>query len=441
MKNQIIAKLLPLAAAAVASGSAGAAGFQLLEQNGSGVGNAFAGSAAVAENASTIFFNPAGMTRLDGDRQISVGLDVVNVGFEFNDEGSALPALTSAGTSDGGNAGSLNVIPNAYFSMKLTPKLAVGLGIGAPFGLKTEYDDDFVGRFLAIKSDIKTININPSLAYQLNDKLSVGVGINYQKIDAELSNAVNYSGLLAQAGFVIPGLEGVGTVSADDYSWGWNFGVLFEPSETTRVGLSYRSKIKHELTGDVKFKRPNTGNPLLNGAISTGAAADGPVGADVELPDTFVVSAVQRLSDKWTMLGDLSWTGWSSLQSLDIVRANGTPLSSETLKWRDTWRIALGANYLYSDRVKLKFGVAYDQSPVETDHRLARLPDANRLWLSIGSQYRVGPAMVVDVGYAHLFISDPKIDADGDNAAAKGNLVGSYEASVDILGVQLTYNF
>ncbi len=441
MKHSLFARIAPAALVALASGSAGAAGFQLLEQNGSGVGNAFAGSAAVAENASTIFFNPAGMTKLSGDRQVSIGLDVVNVGFEFNDEGSSLPALTATGTGDGGDAGDLAYIPNAYFSTKLTDKLAVGIGIGAPFGLKTEYDDDFIGRFLAINSDIKTININPSVAYQVSEKLSLGFGLNYQKIEAELSNAVNFSGLLAQAGIgVFPGLEGVGTVKADDYSWGWNVGLLFEPSDTTRIGVSYRSKIKYELSGDVRFQRPDSGNAALNGAMAVGAP-NGPAEADIELPDTLIISAVQQLSPQWTMLGDISWTGWSTLESLDINRTGGSLLSSETLKWRDTWRLALGAKYRYSDKVGLKFGLAYDQSPVETDHRLARLPDANRIWLSLGSQYQVGPGMVVDVGYAHLFIHDPKIDADGDNAAAKGNLVGSYEAAVDILGVQLTYDF
>jgi len=441
MKHSLFARIAPAALVALASGSAGAAGFQLLEQNGSGIGNAFAGSAAVAEDASTIFFNPAGMTRLSGQRQVSVGLDLVNVGFEFSDEGSSLPALTSTGTGEGGDAGDLAYIPNAYFSTKVTDKLAVGIGIGAPFGLKTEYDDDFIGRFLAINSDIKTININPSVAYQVNEKLSVGFGLNYQKIEAELSNAVNFSGLLAQANVgVFPGLEGVGIVKADDFSWGWNVGVLFQPSETTRVGISYRSKIKHELSGDVRFQRPDSGSAALNGAMAAGAP-NGPVEAEVELPDTLVISAMQQLSPQWTMLGDISWTGWSSLESLDIVRTGGSLLSSETLEWRDTWRIALGAKYRYSDKVGLKFGLAYDQSPVETQHRLARLPDANRIWLSIGSQYQVTPGMVVDVGYAHLFIHDPKIEANGDNVAANGNLVGSYEAAVDILGVQLTYNF
>ena len=441
MKKRQINRIIPAAVLALASGTAGAAGFQLLEQNASGIGNSFAGSAAVAENASTIYFNPAGMTRLSGDRQVSGGLDLVALGFEFEDEGSSLPALTTTGTGDGGNAGGLNFIPNAYFAMKLTPKLWFGIGVGAPFGLKTDYDSDFAGRFLAIKSDIKTININPSIAYKVSEQVSLGFGINYQKIEAELSNAVNFSGLLAAGGAgVFPGLEGVGVVTADDFSWGWNAGILFEPSETTRVGVSYRAKIKHKLTGDVAFQRPASGSPLLDGAMAAGAP-NGAVEADVELPDVVVVSAVQQLSDKWTMLGDISWTGWSSVESLDIFRSNGTLLSSETLEWRDTWRLALGANYRYSDKVLLKFGAAYDQSPVTTEHRLARLPDTNRAWLSIGSQYMLSRDTVIDVGYAHLFVSDPKIDADGGDPAANGNLVGSYEVSVDILGVQLTHNF
>ena len=443
MKMKTIARLMPLLALGLAGGHASAAGFQLLEQNASGLGNAYAGGAAVAEDASTVFYNPAGMTRLAGEREFSVGMNIVRPSMQFSNNGSSLPALTTTGTGDGGDAGGFNFVPNGYIAIKIDPKLSIGFGFGAPFGLRTDYDGGWYGRFLALKSDIKTYNLNPSIAYQVSDKLSLGFGVNYQKLEATLTNAVNFSGALATATggtTLIPNLGGVGSVQADSWAWGWNAGALFQVSETTRVGVAYRSKIKHHAEGDVSFQRPATGNAQIDGALAA-ATPNGPVKSTIELPDTFTLSVMQRLNERWEMLGDVSWTGWSSLPSLDIYRTSGTLLSSETLKWRDTWRIALGTNYAYTSAIKLKFGLAYDQSPVTTDHRLARLPDTNRTWLAFGVQYALTPKSKIDVGYAHLFINDAKIDANGGSTAAKGRLVGSYESSVDILGAQYSMAF
>ncbi len=434
MEMKQIARLAPIAMLAMAGSHASAAGFQLQEQNASGLGNAFAGTAVAAENASIIFNNPAGMVLLSGEREASVGLNLVNYSTEFDNDGSAFPSFVTQGNGDGGDAGSLNAIPNAYFAWKITPRVSLGLGISAPFGLKTEYDDDWVGRFLAVESEIKTVNINPSVAFKVNDVVSLGLGVSYQQLDAKLSNMVNFSNPF------VSNLEGLGTVEADSWAWGWNVGAIFQISPTTRLGVAYRSKIEHDLEGDVEFDRPVSGIPIVDAGIAA-QAADGDVDATVELPDTFTFSVSQMLSDKWEMLGDVSWTGWSSLESLDIYRTNGTLLSSETLEWRDTWRIALGANYKYSDTLKFRFGVAYDQSPVTSKYRLARLPDTNRTWLALGMQYKPTPTSALDVGYAHLFINEASIDTDGGNAAAKGTLVGDYTASVDILGVQYSVGF
>lgn len=185
MNKTTIARLLPFALLAMASGSASAAGFQLLEQNASGIGNAFAGSAAVAENASTIYFNPAGMTQLK-EREISVGLAAVKPSFEFKNKGSTMlnaPALPTSG-GDGSDAGSWGAIPNGYLSWALTKDLYAGVGFGATFGLVTEYDDDWVGRAQALKFDLKTINVNPSVAYRINDKVSIGAGVSWQRLEA-----------------------------------------------------------------------------------------------------------------------------------------------------------------------------------------------------------------------------------------------------------------
>jgi long-chain fatty acid transport protein len=426
MKMKTIARLMPLLALGFASGQAAAAGFQLLEQNASGLGNAYAGSAAVAENASTIFFNPAGMTQLK-DREVSVGLAVVRPTFKFSDRGSSTGVLGSAG--NGGDAGSWAFLPNAYVSWALSKDLYAGVGLGAPFGLITEYDDPWLGGAQAIKFDIKTYNINPSLAYRLNDKVSIGGGLSIQRIEVDYRRQATVTAAALAATH--------GTFSADDVSLGWNLGALFTLSPTTKVGVSYRSEVRHKLEGDLKVDGPAAG---ATAALTTGSAK-----ANVDLPASFILSVTQKLDERWEMLGDLSWTGWSSIPKVDIVRTSG-PLNGVTAQtldtdFRDTWRYALGANYRYSDTLKLKFGVAYDQTPVrDPQHRLVSLPDNNRTWFTTGAQLKVNKDSLLDVGVAYLYVPESHID-NNQAALGRGRVTGVYDARVWIFGAQYSMAF
>ncbi len=381
--NKMTLRTLPALLSIVFSGGASAAAFQLMEQNASGLGTAYAGSAAVADNASTIFFNPAGMTQLGGF-QLSTGVTGIGPRYEYRDQ---------TGVQSGGNAGSWNAVPNAYFSGQLSQDLFIGFGISSPFGLSTEYDSAWVGQAIAIKSTITTVNLNPSVAYRVNDKLSLGFGLNYQNIDAELTRT------------------GV-TLKGDDSAWGWNAGALFTLSPAMKVGLSYRSPIKYTLDGS------------LNGAL--------PVKADLKLPDTFILSVWQQVSDRWEAMGDLSYTRWDSLGSLNVV-SNGSLLSSEVFNYENSWRFAWGAAYKASDRAKVKFGIAYDRTPVRNDYRSPRVPDNNRLWLSLGGQWNAGSYGKIDVGYAYLYVRDSSISQPG--------LVGNYDASAHIVGMQYSLGF
>ncbi|MFW2456381.1 OmpP1/FadL family transporter, partial [Methyloversatilis discipulorum] len=171
------------------------------------------------------------------------------------------------------------------------------------------------------------------------------------------------------------------------------------------------------------------------------AARGGNVTADVELPEVATFSVHQQLSERWTMLGDVSWTGWSSLQELSINRTDGVNVTTEDLRWRDTWRVAFGGTYAYTDAVKLKFGLAWDQTPVRDATRLPRVPDEDRFWLSLGLQWKPTADSAVDVGYAHIFVKDAKLNNGGTTPLTTGRIVGEYENSVDILGVQYSTRF
>ena len=426
-------KLVPAMLLAAFSGAASASGFQLLEQNASGLGNAYAGSAAVADNASTIYFNPAGMTKLQA-REVSGGISAVNPSFHFNDRGSSAGALQTAG--DGGNAGGWAAIPNGYMSWALNKDVYVGLGLGAPFGLKTEYDDRWIGAAQAQMFEVKTINLNPSVAWRVNDKVSLGFGLNWQKVEAHYNRLVSTANTTTAATQL--------KMSLDDDAWGWNVGALFDVSPSTRIGLSYRSAIKYEVEGKIKASGPSAG---LNAAASSDARAD------LKMPDTFIMSVTQKLSDRWEMLGDVSWTGWSSIPKVDIIRASNTGAGAgngqiaQTLHtdFKDTWRVALGANYKYTDAWKLKFGVAYDQTPVQHDsERLVSLPDNDRVWFSFGTQWTPDKAQRLDLGVTYIHVRDSKIDNNQLSATAtqnRGRITGEYSGNIWILGAQYSLAF
>ncbi|CAB1370914.1 OmpP1/FadL family transporter [Denitratisoma oestradiolicum] len=461
-----VLKLIPglmLGALSTMAGHAGASGFQLLEQNASGIGNAFAGSAAVAEDASTVFFNPAGMSLLPAKRHFSVSLDMVRPQAKFSNDGSTAPLGITRLGGDGGDAGGWEPVPAAYFVMPINERWTFGMGVGAPFGLATDYDKDWRGRFHATKSSVKTINFNPSVSYRLNDQVALGFGANYQKLDAQLASAANVSAALC-ANPALAALCGAGAlndqeatvrVKGSDWTWGYNLGAIIQLSQQTRLGLAYRSSVKYHVTGSTRFDKPTIAAgglisagtaAFLNGSLAASTTlADGPVKLDIELPDTFTLSLTHRLDERWELLGDLAWTGWAKIQSLDIYRSNGTLLSTTPEHWRNTLRLALGANYQLDPATKLRLGLAYDQSPVDQDdYRTPRLPDHNRTWLSIGAQYKLTADSMLDVGYAHLFINKASIHDNGHSAAnqaSRGLLSGSYDNAVDILGIQYSLAF
>lgn len=465
------------------AGVAHGAGFNLLEQNATNLGNAYAGSAASVENPSAMYFNPAALTQLDG-LQISTGVNFVRPSFKFTNDGTSTAprALGSpvAGNGNGGDAGSLGIVPNFYLSYKVSDRVGLGLGVSAPFGLKTEYDSDWIGRFHSQSFDIKTINVNPSIAFKINDSWSVGAGLNIQRIEATYDKR-NIAPLVS-----VPGsFESGTTTKIKNTGYGWNVGVMFHPSDNTRVGLSYRSRVKHKASGhsDVSYDAAGIGSTLamaqFAGSLPAGvtpamalqiphyaemleagkAKATAQVGAliptylkskaTVSLPDMAVLSAYHRLNDKWEVMGDISWTGWSSIPKLTIssvgydkmgvAKTNETSLS---LKFRDTWRVAVGANYAVNEKWKLKMGLAWDQSPIRNaEHRPASLPDSDRIWLSLGVQFKPTQYTTIDAGYTHIFAKKSTVSNDNGDAARYGRLSGSYKANANIFGLQISHRF
>lgn len=411
MQEKQFIRIIAAAYSVIAAGSASASGFQLLEQNASGLGNAYAGSAVVAENASTIFFNPAGMTQLK-ITEMSAGFTPVFSSFEYTDNG----LFPSPISGNGGDAGGLAFIPNGYLSHAINNDFYLGIGLSAPFGLKTEYDRPWVGAAQSLMFDIRTINLNPSIAYRVNDKLSLGAGLNAMYMEAEYQRL-----------FTTNNLSPLVILKADDFGYGWNIGGLFKLSDSTSLGISYRSSVEQNLEGTLQI-----------GAAVLGAKAD------IELPDTTILSIKHQLNPDWQLLGDVSRTGWSSVDRVSIIRTD-TGATAQTLEplFRDTWRIALGATQQYSQNWKIKYGVAYDQTPVKNPAtRLVSLPDNNRVWLSFGGQWLPSKNSALDLGFSYLFIKDSRIDNDqSTEVPSRGRVNGTYEGNVVILGLQYSMAF
>jgi len=440
---------------------ASSAGFALLEQSASRLGTAFAGMAA-ADDATTVFFNPAGLLDFNRREALAIGSGI-EITSEFRDQGSR-NALGQPTGGDGGDAGDWNFVPGLYASLPVNDKVAFGLGINAPFGLKLEYEPGWVGRFQALNSEIETMNFNFAVAYRLTPGVMLGVGVNYQRIEAELTNAVNYTAVVAQglqqfvaAGQLPPGavpglisanagLEGTARVRGDDDAWGYNVGVMFDLTKSTELGISYRSSIGYRVEGTANFAPPTATQPVGAGIIAAvsapgGALADGAVSVDLRVPDSALVSLQQGLGSKLNLLIDVAWTGWSSIQELRVVRDSGATLSVTPERWEDAWRFALGATYALSGTTTLRAGAAFDQTPVPDATRTPRLPDADRTWLAIGAQWQPTPALTFDVGYAYVLSKTVSLNQDAGNAAASGTLIGEQHSDIDILAAQVAYRF
>jgi long-chain fatty acid transport protein len=436
-----------------------AAGFALLEQSASKLGTAFAGTGATTEDASVMYYNPAGLSELDAAQFVAVGSGIL-ISSKFRNEQSQ-PALGQPLGTNGGDAGDWNAVPSLYYARPVNERLAFGIGFNVPFGLKLEYPNDWIGRYQALNSEIQTYNFNPSLSWKVNDLVSLGVGVSFQRLQAELTNAVNYTavigqvlGQLAEAEQLDPamipgliaanaGLDGYTRVRGHDTALGFNVGALFKLTPETRLGIAYRSSVDYTAKGWVNFQAPVTTQPngaAIIAAVSADRLANGPVSVDLELPDSATLSLAHRIGDV-ELLADVAWTGWSSVPELRVVRDGGEVLSVTPEDWHDTWRYAIGATYQLNEGLKLRAGVAYDEAPVPDSTRTPRLPDPDRTWVAIGAQWKYSDSLTIDAAYAHLFSDDVPLDQEHGSAAANAYLRGHQESAVDIVSVQVAYRF
>ncbi len=426
----------PVALLLAAAGACGA-GFGIIENSASGMGSAYASGGAAAEDAATVWFNPASMTLLKGQNAVGA-INVILPNADFTNDGSAF-ADGSALNGPDSNSNITAYIPAFYYSGRINEALFAGISINAPFGLVTQYDDDWVGRYHAVESDLKTVNINPALAYKIDAHWSVGGGVSLQLLDITLSSAVDFGSLMGAPGSA-DGFAKLTGDNSDDPAFGWNVGVLYAYDAATRFSLAYRSAVRQHVTGNADFSVPAAAAPI----VSTGAFTDTALRSDVTLPASASLGAFHRYG-QLELMADLTWTQWSSFDELRIKYKNPLqPDSVTTEDYQDQWRAAVGGSYRVNKSLLLRAGTAYDQKAVkDKQHRTPRIPDNDRYWLSVGAGYKLTDAVGADIGYSHLFVPKTPIDNtyESDVSSLNHTLRGEYDSGIDIFSAQLTMTF
>lgn len=426
MITRIIKTSLALAVAGASTYSL-AGGFAINEQSVSGMGTAFAGRSSSADDASTVFGNPAGMSRLKRE-QVSGGVALLDAKTDIDHGRGSVSGSSISGSNDGDMVPFIGV-PMGYYVKPIDDKWTFGLGMYVPFGLVTDYEKGFQGRYYGTRSEVRVITLQPTVSYKINDQLSIGFGPTINRIDGELTSAtLNPSS---------PGRnDGKVKIKGDDTALGYNVGVLFEATPSTRLGLTYHSMVDYKLEGDTQISGTGFG-PFAGSKYDASLK--------LKTPESVDFSVTHDLNADWTLYAGTTWTRWSRLKDITVNNKGvQAPLAgrigtiTEEQNWRDTWSYAVGAAYKLNREWTLRAGLAYDQSPTRNEYRSPRIPTDDRKILSLGAAWSPNDDWTVDLAYSYLKEDDATIN---QSSSTKGSYSSTYKNSAHGLGAQVTYRF
>ncbi|MDB6164264.1 MAG: hypothetical protein JWL98_1696 [Xanthomonadaceae bacterium] len=434
-------------AGAIAASPASASGFQLRENSVKNLGRANAGTAVANDDASVVSNNPAAMVNLD---KTTIQVDATDINLDANFTGGGTTALgTPLNGGNGGDPGAPKVVP-AIAVVVPVGSLRFGFSVGAPFGLKTQYDADWVGRYNAINSDVKTVDFNFSAAWAINEHFSLGAGVIYQRTNVTLSNAIDFgTALCAGSGnpancfnpafpFHPQGQDGMVEVKGDDNSYGWLLGAQWKPTENFAIGYSHHSKISHTLTGNADFTMPASVAATF-GALGVTAYNDGAIYAPLTTPSIDTLSARWDINKQFRLLADIQRTGWNSLQQVAVYRESGAPLGpAEPFHWSNTTYFGVGGEWDMSDQFTFRAGIAHDESPTNDQTRTPRLPDNTRMLYSVGATWHASDALSIDAAFQRISIDSPTVNVTSSSGS---HLVGQFDGHANLFGVAAQYRF
>lgn len=469
----------------LASMSAHAEGYKLFEQSVSSMGNAYAGRGAQITDATLVHSNPAALTELDGS-QLSGGLNLISAKTNYrNASAQSANGQSVIGRTEGAN--SLNeLVPFVFYSDKVSEQLSWGIGFYVPFGLSSDYDDDFVGRYFADETAVQVVSLQPALAYKLNEKWSVGMGISLNHAEGTLSKFKDHSGL-CEAGPLLGAIfnDAICTshyeVEGDDIAFGYTLGLYAEPIAGTRLALTWHSAVNYTLKGDsvitntpvtsangAPYLVPVPGMPQLplldarTGKLATNTALTEKSKLDLTTPATAAFSLDQQLTPALSLQFSAAWTQWSKFQSIDIISDDANPSISLSTQapanlnsegyigyipeyWHNSWSFAVGATYVYQPALTLKAGVAVDENPIGQSRKTARIPTNDRVWLTLGANWQLSDKLSLDMAYGYLFTSDVSVDEHEynvqDQRLYNSGYQGQYSNKGQLFAVQANYRF
>ncbi|WIH05411.1 outer membrane protein transport protein [Xanthomonas translucens pv. graminis] len=426
---------------ALTIGQAHGAAFQLKENSAKGLGRAFAGSGSAPGDASIIANNPAGMRQLEGT-VLQADVSAIQFAAKYQGTGTYATGAPISG-GNGGDAGTIAPVPAVYFHLPFgeNNNMHLGTSLTVPYGFKTEYDRDWVGRYNGVKTELQAIDFNVAFSYDVNPYVSFGASVFAERLDIDLSNAIDLGSVLAARrvpGFAPGSADGYSRIKGNSTDVGYTLGGLFSIDENTHIGFSYRSKVEHKITdGTADFTTPANAATVLAFA-APGTFVDTKGRATVTLPASATASFTHTINEQWTVMADVSRTAWSKFDQVTVDFANNQPDSVLNFAYNDTTFVSIGADYRMSDTLTLRGGLAYDETPTSNEHRDVRVPDASRKWVSLGLSWRPSEQAEYSFGYTHLFTSDPSINS----TTATGNtLVGSYDVSGNVLAASVNYKF
>lgn len=462
MTPSALKKTVLLLGTAFAAASVHASGYHFGTQSVNAQSTANA-AAAEAADASTIFYNPAGLTKLDSS-QISVNANIVLPSIHYEaDSATDFTGLPVQG-SKSGKITKTTVAPHIYGAYKVNDNLTVGLGVYVPFGSATEYEKDSVLRHNINKLGLTSIAVEPVAAWKLNERHSFGAGIIAQHTSAELRKYADW-GIMEKAKALKETppnptkaaqikADGHADVKGSDWGFGYQLAWMWDINDRARVGVNYRSKVSHTLKGDAEWAADGAAAKAMWSTMlaANGYTANEKARVKIVTPESLSVHGMYKVSDKADLFGDVTWTRHSRFDKAELVFekektiVNGkSDRTTITPDWRNTYKVGFGGSYQISEPLQLRAGIAFDKSPVRNaDYRMNSLPDGNRIWFSAGMKYHIGKNHVVDAAYTHIHINDTTYrtaKASGNDVDSKGASSARFKNHADIIGLQYTYKF
>ena len=373
--------------------------------------------AAPGGSISSMFWNPAAVTTVT-TTTVEGNLTAIFPRSELDVDPTRSDLTGLSITGNGGNVGETGIVPAAYFATPINDQLYFGISVNAPYGLTTTSDPPWVGMFSHLDAELVSVNVTPVFGFKINDMISVAAGMQVEYLDVDIETA-----LLPTAAPPRQRLEG------DDVNAGFVAGVTLTPFDGTTIGIGYRSKVDHSLGGSQTFEIP------VMTQIGTIPAGRYPISADITLPETVSVGVRQRINDAFTVMAGMEWANWSRIGTVPFA---GSPAgTSLALDFDDGWFFSLGGEYKYNPNWTFRAGLGYEIAPTTDEHRSMRLPDADRVWASIGASYNWNERLSIDAGYSHLFVDDGPVD----ETTAGVRYAGTAEGRVDIISLGVRYKF